>query len=101
VAGEGLRLGLTHVQPFRCVADATRMPDAGCDKMHVVRRDTWVCFGARFRPNISIHWLWLFRPFPIRRKSVRPQLNAENFARDNEGRTTAQFSDLQNIDAFH
>jgi hypothetical protein len=40
---------------------------------HVLRRDTWVRFGVRFRPKDSNH--------PM--KVSRPQLNAETFVTDN------------------
>jgi hypothetical protein len=54
-----------------CGWEARHTPkDTTLQPNHVLRRDTWVRFGDRFRPNLRV-------------KSVLAQLNAETFVADN------------------
>jgi hypothetical protein len=56
-----------------CLRSAALGVRGGCGEWvrvpgHVLTRDTWVRFGARFRSNISKHWHRLVGPVPNPRK---------------------------------
>jgi hypothetical protein len=54
---------------------------------HVLTRDTWVCFSAKFRPKVSDQWHRLFEHLPNPRKvSPPPKDQCGEFLWDN-GRT--------------
>jgi hypothetical protein len=77
-----LTLGL-NLAPKRTQVSLVNLVLLLRDVEGLIERDVWVRFGARFRSKVPNYWHWLFGLFPNCGKSVRPQLNAENFVRDN------------------